>query len=85
MAKRDKLEQIRAEFLSVRAAEALTGRSAWSWRKDCYAGRIGSVKLGRLLLIPRAEIDRTMRENLRPAIDRGTGLSSTQAIPAGQD
>jgi hypothetical protein len=45
----------------------MTGRSRWNWRKDAYAGRIGSVKVGRRLLIPVAEIRRVMDAGYRPA------------------
>jgi hypothetical protein len=63
-----KRKSIEPEYLGVDEAEIVTGRSRWSWRKDAYAGRIASVKVGRRLLIPRAEIDRIMRANFRPAL-----------------
>jgi len=69
MANRGKLLQVEAEYVSVQIAEQLTSRSAWSWRKDAYARRVASVKMGRQLLIPRSEIDRVMRENMRPAVE----------------
>jgi len=65
-------KRIEPEYFGVDEAEILTGRSRWSWRKDAYAGRIASVKLGRRLLIPRAEIDRVMQANFRPATAQAT-------------
>jgi hypothetical protein len=55
------------EFLSVVEAEAMTGRSRWSWR-DCYAGKIASVKIGRRLFVPVAEIRRVIAEGTRPRV-----------------
>jgi len=68
MPKRAEVEQVKSEYVTVKTAQALTDRSAWTWRRDAYAGRVASVKIGRMLLIPRSEIDRIMRENLRPAL-----------------
>jgi hypothetical protein len=59
---------IEREYLGVGEAETLTGRSRWTWRRDAYQGRIASVKVGRRLLIPVAEIRRVMSEGLRPAV-----------------
>lgn len=58
---------IQKEYVSVREAEEITSRSAWTWRKDVRERKVASVKLGQQLLIPRSEIDRVMRENFRPA------------------
>ena len=57
------------EYLGVDEAEMMTGRSKWSWRKDCYSGRIASVKCGRRLLIPLSEIRRVLAAGTRPAIN----------------
>jgi hypothetical protein len=54
------------EYVSVDTAEIMTDRSRWSWRKDAYAGRIASCKVGRRLLIPLTEIQRVMSEGMRP-------------------
>jgi len=62
-------KRIEAEYVGVEDAETLTGRSRWSWRKDAYSGRIASVKLGRRLLIPVAEIRRVLAEGLRPRVE----------------
>lgn len=64
----NKAKLVRPEFVGVETAEAMTDRSRWSWRKDAYSGKIASTKVGRRLLIPVAEIERVMREGLRPAI-----------------
>jgi hypothetical protein len=63
------IAQIEAEYLSVQGAETMTGRSRWSWRRDAYAGKIASVKLGTKLLIPIAEIRRVIAENTRPRLE----------------
>jgi hypothetical protein len=63
---KNKGKLIEAEFVGVDTAELITDRSRWSWRKDAYAGRVASVKIGRRLLIPRSEIERVMREGFRP-------------------
>jgi len=46
----------------------LTGVSRWTWRRWAYDGKVASVKLGKRLLIPRAEIARLVSENLRPRL-----------------
>ena len=66
MANRGKMVQIQPEYVGVDTAEAMTDRSRWSWRKDCYSGRIASCKVGRRLLIPLAEVQRIMAEGMRP-------------------
>ena len=57
-----------AAYLGVVEAENLTGVSRWTWRRWAYDGKVASVKLGKRLLIPRAEIDRLVKENTRAAI-----------------
>lgn len=63
------MRRLAAEFLSVKEAAEVTGLSPWTWRAWAYKGKVASVKAGRRLLIPRAEIDRTLREGYRPAIE----------------
>lgn len=58
-------DNVRADYLGVAEAEALTGVSRWTWRKWAYEGRIESVKLGTRLLIPSAEIARLVAANTR--------------------
>lgn len=67
MANRGKIEP---EYLGVDEAEIMTGRSRWSWRKDCYSGRIASVKIGRRLLIPASELRRVLAEGTRPRVEQ---------------
>jgi hypothetical protein len=61
--------RVKPELLGVAEAEEMTGRSQWSWRRDCYSGAIASVKIGRRLLIPIAEIRRVIAKNTRPRIN----------------
>jgi hypothetical protein len=60
--------KIEQELLGVADAEEMTGRSRWSWRRDCYSGAIASVKIGRRLFIPIAEVRRVIAENTRPRV-----------------
>ena len=61
-----KQRKIEPELLGMDEAEALTSRSRWSWRRDCYSGAIASVKIGRRLFVPMSEIRRVIAENTRP-------------------
>ena len=63
-----KIEKVQPEYVSVKTAEIMTGRSQWTWRRDAYEGRVASVKIGASLLLPVAEIRRVMAENTRPAV-----------------
>lgn len=69
------LEVGSVEYLSVAQAGALTSTSVWFWRRQAYQGVVSSVKLGKRLLIPRAEVERMVAENTRPrvqsSLDRG--------------
>lgn len=60
--------EIKAEYLGVAEAEALTGISRWSWRRWAYDGKVSSVKLGKRLLIPASEISRLVDEGMRPRV-----------------
>ena len=53
-------------LLGVAEAEALTGVSRWTWRRWAYDGKVASVKLGKRLLSPRAEISRLVDEGTNP-------------------
>jgi hypothetical protein len=67
---RKKVERkIEPELLGVAEAEAMTGRSRWTWRRDCYSGAIASVKIGRRLFIPLSEVRRVIGENTRPRLE----------------
>ncbi len=57
------------QLVGVDTAEAMTDRSRWSWRKDAYAGKISSVKIGRRLLIPVSEIRRVIAEGYRQRVN----------------
>jgi excisionase family DNA binding protein len=58
------------QFVSVADAEAKTGVSKWTWRRWALDGKVGSVKLGKRLLIPVSEIDRLVAQNTRPAVNQ---------------
>ena len=60
--------KIERELLGMVDAEQMTGRSRWSWRRDAYEGRIASVKIGRRLFVPVAEVQRVIAENTRPRL-----------------
>lgn len=60
--------RIQPELLGMAEAEAMTGRSRWSWRRDCYSGVVASVKIGRRLFVPISEIRRVIAENTRPRL-----------------
>jgi len=59
-------KSVEAELLGVAEAEIATGISRWTWRAWAYSGKVSSVKLGRRLLIPVAEIRRVIAEGTRP-------------------
>lgn len=50
----------------VKTAASQLGISVWTLRKKAYDGDIASVKIGAKLLIPESEIDRLIREGMRP-------------------
>jgi hypothetical protein len=58
--------KIQPELLGMADAEAMTGRSRWSWRRDCYSGVVASVKIGKRLFVPISEVRRVIAENTRP-------------------
>jgi excisionase family DNA binding protein len=64
-------QKTEVQFLGVAEAEARTGVSRWTWRRWAYDGKIASVKLGKRLLIPTAEIERIIERGMRPAIEGG--------------
>ena len=61
--------KIEPELLGMVDAEQMTGRSRWSWRRDCYSGAVASVKIGRRLFVPIAEVRRVIAESTRPRLD----------------
>lgn len=66
MRKRQGFATPQQDYLGVEDAAAMTGTSPWFWRRKAYDGTVASVKLGRRLLIARAEIDRVIRASTRP-------------------
>ncbi len=62
--------KIETELLGMADAEAMTGRSRWSWRRDCYSGVVASVKIGRRLFVPMSEVRRVIAENTRPRLEQ---------------
>jgi hypothetical protein len=60
--------KILPELLGMAEVEAMTGRSRWSWRRDCYSGAVASVKIGRRLFVPVSEVHRVIAENTRPRL-----------------
>jgi len=60
--------KIQPELLGMAEAEEMTGRSRWSWRRDCYSGAIASVKIGRRLFVPISEVRRVIAECTRPRL-----------------
>jgi excisionase family DNA binding protein len=60
--------QVNRQYLGVAELEAMTGISRWTWRRWAYDGKVGSVKLGKRLLIPAREVQRLIAENSRPAL-----------------
>jgi excisionase family DNA binding protein len=61
---------LKAKFHGVIELEAITGVSRWTWRRWAYEGKVASVKLGKRLLIPSAEVERLVTLNFRPAVKR---------------
>jgi hypothetical protein len=61
---------IEPELLGMADAEQMTGRSRWSWRRDCYSGAVASVKIGRRLFVPIAEVRRVIAESTRPRLEQ---------------
>lgn len=62
------MRNIQPELLGMEEVENLTGRSRWTWRRDCYSGAVTSVKIGRRLFIPLEEVRRVIAENTRPRL-----------------
>jgi hypothetical protein len=63
-----KVQRIEPELLGMADAEAMTNRSRWSWRRDCYSGAVASVKIGRRLFVPVSEVRRVIAESTRPRL-----------------
>jgi len=50
----------------VKDAALRLGISVWTLRRKAYERDVASVKIGAKLLIPESEIQRMIREGLRP-------------------
>ncbi len=50
----------------VKDAASRLGISVWTLRRKAYQGDIDSIKIGVKLLIPEDEIERLIREGMRP-------------------
>lgn len=79
MAKARHTSNVQPALIPVAEFARLTGRSVWSARQDAYTGRVDSVKLGSKLLIPSGEVERLIRENLRPRNSATTEVALVEA------
>jgi hypothetical protein len=61
--------KIEALCANLDQAATISGVSRWTWRSMAYSGQVESLKIGRRLLIPLAEISRVMTEGRRPRRD----------------
>jgi excisionase family DNA binding protein len=53
--------------MGVKDASHYMGLSEWTLRKWAYAGKVASIKLSTRLLFDKAELDKVLTENTRPA------------------
>jgi len=68
MTKTEKLTADPKKLIPVQSWADSMGLSVWTARRMAYEGKIASVKLGKLLMIPAGEAERIISERLRPAI-----------------
>jgi hypothetical protein len=61
------------QLLTVRQAEAMTGRKVATWRRDILCRRIPYVKLGRQVRIPLKVIQDLIQKGYRAPIPEGGG------------
>jgi hypothetical protein len=62
------MKPIEPKYLGVDAAEARYGLSKWTLRRMAYDSQIGSVKVGKRLLLSVDELDRLFAAGYRPAL-----------------
>jgi len=58
--------EVQKQALSVREAGAVVGCSADSMRRFIAAGQVRAIRVGRLVRVPRAEIERVLRDGVGP-------------------
>ena len=58
---------LKRQRMCVKDASHYTGLSEWTLRKWAYSGKVASIKLSTRLLFDKAELDRVLTENNRPA------------------
>ena len=66
---KEQKKAVEPELAGVDDAEIISGVSRWTWRAWAYSGKVASVKMGRRLLIPMAEIRRVIAEGTRPRLE----------------
>lgn len=57
-----------AKLLTVKEAEAMTGRKVATWRKDILCRSIPYVKIGRQVRIPLEVVEDLIQKGYRPSI-----------------
>jgi predicted DNA-binding transcriptional regulator AlpA len=65
---RNTKRKIEPELLRFPEVEAMTGRSRWCWRRDAHSGAVESVRIGRSVFIPIAEVRRFISVHTRPRL-----------------
>jgi len=68
--------------VSVKDAASLLGVSHFMVRAWCRSGKMTHRKIGTRLLIPREEVERILRESLRPRNQSATSASAAAAAVA---
>lgn len=67
--------RVTPQYLSVDDASIVTGLSAWTIRRWCYAGKLSSVKAGKRLLVPVCALEEFMAAHLRPCVSEPATVS----------
>lgn len=68
MSKQKRIAETPKRLDTVQSWADSMGISVWTARRMAYAGRIASVKVGKLLMIPAGEAERMIAEGLRERI-----------------
>jgi excisionase family DNA binding protein len=77
--RRGAVTPLKQEYLGLDEVAAMTGTSPWFWRRKAYDGTVGSVNLGRRLLIPRAEIERFIKAGSRARLPKSEPAKVAEA------